>query len=505
MHSFDGIQTPKPDGAGAITGREAVLDAAAVLPDIESGRHQLEAERAACERKLEQLKADLDSNAAALERARLDMERANRGKLQFLASISPDLRTPLHFILGYGELLRRDGGLNAAQEARVNAVLDAGVHLLERVNCVLNLAEPGTDAPSGAPGLGLLADAGGNRPDAPLHVLVVDDLAMNRDIAAAFLTDAGHRVTTAEDGPQAVLVAGAGDVDVVLMDVRMPGMDGLEATRRIRALAGAGRQVPIVALTALAFAEQVEECREAGMNGHLAKPFSAETLCRAITQAAAGRAMPVAANAASLSPQSGWPVVNLAAFRRAASGVVPDQTARTPPPVIEGNADDVTPGRSGQRWIDITSPWNCSASAAALTGPGKVGRRAEDAGFVLRLASVTSKWGSRLVDARLSCEPPPEHSLTEFHWLLFAQAAPDRQQDFSAACDLWRWNGNFWRSITVPGAQFSPAELYDQGWRYCGPCADKVARVEIVPAGTTIGPGTAPDAGATTMPEKANP
>jgi hypothetical protein len=95
---------------------------------------------------------------------------------------------------------------------------------------------------------------------------------------------------------------------------------------------------------------------------------------------------------------------------------------------------------------------------------------------------VTSKSGDALADSKLSCAPPPEHGMREFHWLLFAPAAPGRQQGFTAACDLWRWNGNVWRSITVPGAQFSADELYDQGWRYCGPCIDKVARVEIVAA-----------------------
>jgi CheY-like chemotaxis protein len=69
------------------------------------------------------------------------------------------------------------------------------------------------------------------------------------------------------------------------MDVRMPGMDGLEATRRIRALDGARGQVPIVALTAQAFTDQVAECREAGMGSHLAKPFDPNALLAVVVQA----------------------------------------------------------------------------------------------------------------------------------------------------------------------------------------------------------------------------
>ena len=119
----------------------------------------------------------------------------------------------------------------------------------------------------------------------PLSILVVDDIAMNRDIACSFLRAAGHRVASAKGGEEAVAAVGAEDYDAVLMDVRMPGVDGLEATRRIRALAGSRGLVPVVALTAQAFAEQIEECRRAGMSGHLVKPFALDTLLSALETA----------------------------------------------------------------------------------------------------------------------------------------------------------------------------------------------------------------------------
>jgi CheY-like chemotaxis protein len=130
-------------------------------------------------------------------------------------------------------------------------------------------------------------------PDArQLRILVVDDVLMNRDIAGAFLRAGGHAVICAEGGAQAVAAVDGSDFDVVLMDVRMPGMDGLEATRRIRALEGARGRVPIVALTAQAFTEQIAACREAGMDSHLAKPFDVagllETVERATRPAMAG-------------------------------------------------------------------------------------------------------------------------------------------------------------------------------------------------------------------------
>ena len=131
-----------------------------------------------------------------------------------------------------------------------------------------------------------LADDTG--PIRALHVLIVDDAAMNRDIAGSLLRAAGHVVTYASSGAEAVNAATHTDFDAVLMDVRMPGMDGLEATRRIRALGDPRGRVPIVALTAQAFAEQVDECRKVGMNGHIPKPFDPKALLSTISRVANG-------------------------------------------------------------------------------------------------------------------------------------------------------------------------------------------------------------------------
>ena len=121
---------------------------------------------------------------------------------------------------------------------------------------------------------------------ARLNILVVDDIFMNRDIAGSFLRAAGHSVACVEGGAQAVEAVAGTDFDVVLMDVRMPEMDGLEATRRIRLREGSRRRVPILALSAQAFTEQVAECRRAGMDGHLLKPFDSESLLAAVSRVA---------------------------------------------------------------------------------------------------------------------------------------------------------------------------------------------------------------------------
>ena len=121
-------------------------------------------------------------------------------------------------------------------------------------------------------------------PDAAqgLRILVVDDVPMNRDIATAFLRAAHHDPVCAESGPAAIERCAAERFDIVFMDVRMPGMDGLEASRQIRALGGAAGRVPIVALTAQAFAEQIAACRAAGMDHHVGKPFTMDALLAAI-------------------------------------------------------------------------------------------------------------------------------------------------------------------------------------------------------------------------------
>lgn len=150
-----------------------------------------------------------------------------------------------------------------------------------------------------------------------LRVLVVDDLAMNRDITSALLRSAGHEPVCAEGGEAGANAAAEADFDVVLMDLRMPGVDGFEATRRIRALRGPRGQVPIIALTAQAFAEQVEECRQAGMIGHLAKPFTQAALLAALAGLADHR------NEAEQADNESMPVIDTAIFETNAAFLTP--------------------------------------------------------------------------------------------------------------------------------------------------------------------------------------
>jgi len=427
-----------------------------------------------------------------LEAERDLAERASLAKTRFLSGMAHELRTPLNGILGHAQLLRLEAGLSAAQSVRVDAMLDAGTHLLQLIHCVLDMTrietghvelqteevdirllarscldlvrtaadakmlplglvvdpdvpghmvtdstrvrqvllnllgnavkftarggvemrvrtagdgtwlrlevadtgpgipagqrhrlfreferlDPGASGPVEGAGIGLalsarvapliggrlghgdnhgggsvfwlelplaagdvsvsaadpdacnLRDAGPAAPPArSLRVLIVDDNAMNRDIAASFVRRAGHDPAFAEGGEEAAIAAASADFDVILMDVRMPGVDGLEATRRIRAIPGGRGRVPIVAMTAQAFSGQVDECRAAGMDGHLAKPFTMGSMAGALARASGSGQQPAPQLVHVPAPAASLPILDVAMMERTASFLSPETVA----------------------------------------------------------------------------------------------------------------------------------------------------------------------------------
>lgn len=105
-----------------------------------------------------------------------------------------------------------------------------------------------------------------------LRILLAEDSVINQEIAQGALAALGHEVDIVGDGAEAVMAASQGGYDVILMDVQMPIMDGLAATRAIRA-GESGQRVPIIAMTANVLPEQISSFKDAGMDAHLGKPF----------------------------------------------------------------------------------------------------------------------------------------------------------------------------------------------------------------------------------------
>ena len=154
---------------------------------------------------------------------------------------------------------------------------------------------PAIDAASGSP-----AESSKRRPAAPLHVLVVDDNAVNRLVAVQMLRDLGHEAEEAASGAAAVTRAKAGGIDLVLMDLQMPEMDGIEATQALRAAMGSDGP-RVVGLTASAQPEERDRCMAAGMSGFLTKPVRIRVL--ADTLGAMGGAAPSANPESTLPPE----------------------------------------------------------------------------------------------------------------------------------------------------------------------------------------------------------
>ncbi|HUJ41501.1 MAG TPA: response regulator [Candidatus Acidoferrales bacterium] len=149
----------------------------------------------------------------------------------------------------------------------------------------------------------------------PLRILLADDLAINRQLIEEMLEQRGHRVQTVNGGRAAVAAAQENVFDVILMDVEMPGMNGLEAARAIRASElPLGRSTPILAVTANDSTEDREHIRQAGMDGHLRKPFGRDGLYRAVEDAASAAEPSTAAS-----------------HEAASTDVAPESTTGAPP------------------------------------------------------------------------------------------------------------------------------------------------------------------------------
>jgi signal transduction histidine kinase/DNA-binding response OmpR family regulator len=176
------------------------------------------------------------------------------------------------------------GGVTEAREAGFVSCLTKPVRQSTLFDCLAGLfgvadkgaaqwEEPAEDASAAA-----------DVPSRVLRILVAEDNQMNQRLVDALLTKAGHRADLVGNGLEAVEAVGSAPYDLILMDVQMPKMDGVEATHEIRALPGSVAEIPIIALTANAMAGDREKYVAAGMNDYIAKPVDLAGLCAAIAR-----------------------------------------------------------------------------------------------------------------------------------------------------------------------------------------------------------------------------
>lgn len=125
-----------------------------------------------------------------------------------------------------------------------------------------------------------------------MHILVAEDVKLNMDIVTYILEHEGAEVICAEDGETALRLfseSAEGSIDLILMDIRMPGINGYEAAERIRAMKRSDADIPIIAMTANVYEEDIERAKKAGMNDHLAKPMDSGKLLAMAGAYCAGR------------------------------------------------------------------------------------------------------------------------------------------------------------------------------------------------------------------------
>jgi CheY-like chemotaxis protein len=179
---------------------------------------------------------------------------------------------------------------DAARVAKIGfaAYLPKPVTATVLLECLLQLPAVAGEPAAGAQGLITAHSISERRPS--LRILLADDNPLNCRLAVLMLEKAGHAIDVVDDGAAAIEAVRKGHYDLVLMDVQMPGVDGLEATRRIRRLPIAKAGVPVIAITANAMAGDDKRCLAAGMNDYVTKPIDRARLLSTVARWGTARA-----------------------------------------------------------------------------------------------------------------------------------------------------------------------------------------------------------------------
>lgn len=208
-------------------------------------------------------------NVQQLEKDKASAENANKANSEFLSNMSHDIRTPMNAIVGMAAIATA----NIDDKEQVYDCLKK-ISLSSR-----NLLELMNDAKANNE-----SDAEADKKEVDLtgkRILVAEDNDLNWEIAELLLKSAGLEVEHAENGQvclDKLLSKKRGYYDAILMDIRMPVMNGLETTAYIRGLNRKYKDIPIIAMTADAFSDDIQKCLDCGMNAHISKPIDIEVV-----------------------------------------------------------------------------------------------------------------------------------------------------------------------------------------------------------------------------------
>ena len=275
------------------------------------------------------------------------------------------------------------------------------------------LGEVKTDAPSA------------ETPVPPLEILVAEDNLVNQEVARGLLGRRGHHVRIVANGREAVEAVKERHYDVVLMDVHMPEMNGIEATREIRRLPGESGRVPIIALSASAMKDETDLCMEAGMIGHLPKPIDPVALAATLSrfapaaaagqvEAAAGKVEAVAAGAADVDGDVDESYVEM--LRDSLGAAKVGELVRDLPVHAQPHRERLAQSRASADAVQMAAAAHALTGMAVnlgLTGPAEVSAAIEDAcrnGRAGEVDGLCEQWGVRfdrsLARLRALCPEP---------------------------------------------------------------------------------------------------
>jgi PAS domain S-box-containing protein len=260
---------------------------------------------------------------AALEKA---ASEGRRYDFVVLDAFMPDLdgfavAAHLHAMPAFsrtGIVLLTVPGMPDTEARRLALGIEAAASKPIRESALLEALEEALKAGAGgsAPRRPSVPPPPAREPHSPLRILLIEDNLVNQVVTARILEKEGHSVAVAENGRRGLEAYARERFDAILMDVQMPGMDGLETTRAIRAREGAAQHTPVIAFTAHALKEDRERCLAAGMDAYLAKPVETSVLLETITALTGGAPAEAATRPHSATPPSDPADIYLSAMRR---------------------------------------------------------------------------------------------------------------------------------------------------------------------------------------------